>query len=73
MNRGREWQVAGTGTPHAKLWARSSSDAVRLYLRTFRPGLGACVILRPVDAHELAELYDVTREGPRRLTAERAK
>jgi hypothetical protein len=65
----QEFQVAATSTPGARLWAPTPAEAVAQYLRVFRPELGSNVILRRVDDHGQAELFAVTRQGPKRLKA----
>jgi hypothetical protein len=65
--REQEYQVAATSTPPARLWAASAAEAVAQYVRTFNPKPGSNVILSPVNNQAQAELFAVTRHGPRRL------
>jgi hypothetical protein len=67
FRRRQEYQVAATSTPPARLWAASAAEAVAQYVRTFNPKPGSNVILSPVNNQAQAELFAVTRRGPRRL------
>jgi hypothetical protein len=66
-SREQEFQVAATSMPGARLWAASPAAAVAQYLRAFRLEPGSNVILSPVDNNAQAELFAITRQGPRRL------
>jgi hypothetical protein len=72
FRRRQEYQVAAdVDTPGPAVGAASAAEAVAQYVRTFNPKPGSNVILSPVNNQAQAELFAVTRHGPRRLLSGR--